>query len=104
MTPKILEEKRRYAEATARTAEELEARAEALPRGPQREALNATAQALRDRISVCFTEIHAIEANQAQACDDLGAFHHETSPANIPGESLHFWEALTTQILYTQAA
>ena len=100
-TRRILEIKRQWIESTARAAEEAEAQAEALPRGPQREALNATAQALRAKISHCLTETHEIEATHAARPADLGAFQHEHSPANIPGESLHFWEALTSQILYT---
>ncbi len=103
-TRRILQIKREWIHATARAAEEAEAQAEALPRGPKREALNATAQALRARISVCLTETHEIEAKHAPAHDDLGAFHHEHAPANIPGESLHFWEALTSQIIDTRAA
>lgn len=101
---RILEIKRQWVESTARTAEAAEAQAEALPSGPKREALNATAQALRAKISHCLTETHEIEAKHAARPGDLGAFHHEHAPANIPGESLHFWEALTSQIIYTRAA
>lgn len=103
-TRRILEIKRQWIESTARTAEAAEAQAEALPKGQQREALNATAQSLRAKISHCLTETHDLEAKYAPASHDTGAFRHENAPANIPGESLHFWEALTSQIIYTRAA